>query len=56
MPLQQDIAHEVRPAATPYGAENCGYGGLDPLVGVGNGQPDAFQAATLWPSGPPVEL
>lgn len=43
----QDIAHEMRPAAPPCGAENVGYGGFDALMSVGNDQLDAFQPAAL---------
>lgn len=45
--MGQDVAHEMHLAALPCGAENLGYSGFDALVGVGNDQFDAFQAAVL---------
>src|SRR3546814_14601239 len=43
--MGQGVAHEVDAAALPAGAEHAGHGRLDALVGVGDHQLDAAQAA-----------
>ena len=43
--MRQHVAHEVDAAALPGGAEHLGDGGLDALMGVGDDQLDAAQAA-----------
>jgi hypothetical protein len=41
----QGVAHEVDAAALPSGVEDLGDGGFQPLIGVGDNQLDAAQAA-----------
>jgi hypothetical protein len=41
----QDVAHEVHAAALPAGVEHLGDRGLDTLMGIGDHQLDAAQAA-----------
>jgi hypothetical protein len=43
--MGQGVAHEVDAAALPGGGEDLGDGRLDALVGVGDDQLDAAQAA-----------
>ncbi len=43
--MRQRVAHEVHAAARPDGVEHLADGGLDALVGVGDDQLDAAQAA-----------
>lgn len=43
--MGQDVAHEVDAAALPGGGEDLGDGGLDALVGIGDDELDAAQAA-----------
>jgi hypothetical protein len=48
--MGQDVAHEVDAAALPGGGEDLGDGGLDALVGIGDHQLDAAQAAPRQPA------